>query len=62
MFFSIRSLTLLTLGVYGKFRHTKTNLQMKTAGLLKYVRAFCGHQALKGNRRLIAPNFKISIW
>ena len=31
-----------------KDTHTQTNLQLKAAGLFKYVSSFCYHQALKG--------------
>ena len=31
-----------------KATYTYTNLQVKTAGLYKYVRPFCYHQVLKG--------------
>ena len=31
-----------------KVTHTKTHLQLKAAGLLKYVWPFSRHQALKG--------------
>ena len=31
-----------------KITDTKTNLQLKAAGLFKYVLHFCYHQVLKG--------------
>ena len=31
-----------------KFSHSQTNLQLKAAGLFKYVLPFYYHQALKG--------------
>ena len=41
-------LTPLVPGGNKKVTHTQTNLQLKAAGLLKYVWPFCYQQALKG--------------
>ena len=33
--------------VHQKVTHTKTNMQLKVAGLFRFARAFSGQQALK---------------
>ena len=47
----INCLNTLMPGGNRKFTHTETNLQLSAAGLFKYVRPFCYHQALKGKSR-----------
>ena len=47
-------------GVHKKVIHTQTNLQLKTAGLFKYVWPLSRHQTLKGSHFL--RNFPANIY